>query len=222
MTATQPASLSPRAKSLARLLVMVELSLVLHLAIIFGIQVGAVERGSQARQPIEARLMPAPPAPDAPQILVKAIDRPIQSRAEEYQPPSQAAPSESAKPQAEQRKPGLPEAAASPTLADAPLPLDPTYYPAREVDEHPALVSRMRPAYPAKAVDADVKGDVLVLFMLNENGSVDEVSVLEENPPGYGFDAAVNEWLKQARFKPAMRKGRAVKSRVVYRVTFEP
>ena len=117
---------------------------------------------------------------------------------------------------------GLPEAAASPTLVDAPLPLDPTYYPAREVDEHPALVSQVRPAYPAKAVKAEVKGDVLVLFMLNENGSVDEVSVLEENPPGYGFDAAVNEWLKQARFKPAMRKGRAVKSRVVYRVTFEP
>lgn len=220
MTATQPTSLSPRAKSLVRLLVMVELSLALHLAIIFGIQVGAVERGSLARPAIEARLMPAQDAPQ--QILVKAIDRPIQSRVEEYQPPAQAAPSESAKSPAEQHKPGLPEAAASPALVDAPLPLDPTYYPAREVDDHPALVSRVRPAYPAKAVEADVKGDVLVLFMLNENGSVDEVSVLEENPPGYGFDVAVNEWLKQARFKPAMRKGRAVKSRVVYRVTFEP
>lgn len=220
MTITQPTSLSPRAKSLVRLLVMVELSLALHLAIIFGIQVGAVERGSLARPAIEARLMPAQDAPQ--QILVKAIDRPIQSRVEEYQPPAQAAPSESAKSPAEQHKPGLPEAAASPALVDAPLPLDPTYYPAREVDDHPALVSRVRPAYPAKAVDADVKGDVLVLFMLNENGSVDEVSVLEENPPGYGFDVAVNEWLKQARFKPAMRKGRAVKSRVVYRVTFEP
>lgn len=220
MTTTQPTSLSPRAKSLVRLLVMVELSLVLHLAIIFGIQVGAVERGSLARPAIEARLMPAQDAPQ--QILVKAIDRPIQSRVEDYQPPPQAAPSESAKSPAEQHKPGLPEAAASPALVDAPLPLDPTYYPAREVDEHPALVSRVRPAYPAKAADADVKGDVLVLFMLNENGSVDEISVLEENPPGYGFDTAVNEWLKQARFKPAMRKGRAVKSRVVYRVNFEP
>lgn len=222
MTTTQSTSLSPRAKSLVRLLVMVELSLVLHLAIIFSIQVGAVERGGPARQPIEARLMSAPPAQDAPQILVKAIDRPIKSRVEEYQPPAQAVPGDSAKSQAEQHKPGLPEAAASPTLVDAPLPLDPTYYPAREVDEHPALVSQVRPAYPARAVDADIKGDVLVLFMLNENGSVDEVSVLEENPPGYGFDAAVNEWLKQARFKPAVRKGRAVKSRVVYRVTFEP
>ena len=224
MTTTPAPSLSPRAKSLVRLLVMVELSLVLHLAIIFGIQVGAVERGSIARQAIEARLMPAPATQDMPpqQILVKAIDHPIKSRVEEYQLPPQAAPSVNAKPQAEQHKPGLPEAAASPTLVDAPLPLDPTYYPAREVDEHPALVSQVRPAYPARAVDADVKGDVLVLFMLNENGSVDEASVLEENPPGYGFDAAVHEWLKQARFKPAMRKGRAVKSRVVYRVTFEP
>lgn len=223
MTPTQPTSLSPRAKSRVRLLVMLELSLALHLAIIFGIQVGAVERGSLARQPIEARLMSAPPAPDAPQILVKAIDRPLNSRVADYQPPPQAAPSNHpGSNAAEQHKPGLPEAAASPALVDAPLPLDPTYYPAREVDEHPALVSQMRPAYPPKAVEADVKGDVLVLFMLNENGSVDEASVLEENPPGYGFDAAVNEWLKQARFKPAMRKGRAVKARVVYRINFEP
>lgn len=224
MNVKEATPLSPRAKSQIRLLVMVELSLALHLAIIFGIQIGAVEQGSQAHQAIEARLMPAPASLETiPQeILVKAIERPIKSRVEDYQAPADIAPGDSPKAQQEQHKPGMSEAAASPAMIDAPLPPDDTYYPSREVDEHPKVLSRSIPVYPAKAAEANIKGNVSVLFLLNENGRVDEVNILEETPPGLGFDAAVNEWLKQARFKPAMRKGRAVKSRVVFRVTFDP
>lgn len=221
-----PAQLSAQAKSRIRLLVAIEISLVLHLAIIFGIQVGAVERSLPARPAIEARIVAMPPAHEShaspqPHILVKAIDRPVKSRIEEFRPlvhPPPAAVQQAA----EAPKPGMPAAAASPTLVRAPLPPDPTYYPASEVDEHPALISAERPVYPEKAAAANVKGDVLVLFLLNENGTVDEVSVLEQNPPGYALGEAVTEWLQHAQFKPAMRRGRAVKMRVVYRVTFEP
>ena len=210
-----------------RLLVAIEISLVLHLAIIFGIQIGAVERRVMPRPAIEARIVTMPPAhrtpaPPQTQILVKAIDRPVKSRVEDYRPPVRPLSADAHKPEAEAPKPGMPAAAASPTMVAAPLPPDPTYYPASEVDEHPALISAARPVYPEKAAAANLKGDVLVLFLLNENGTVDEVSVLEQNPPGYGLGEAVIEWLQQAQFKPAMRRGRAVKMRVVYRVTFEP
>ena len=209
-----------------RLLVAIEISLVLHLAIIFGIQVGAVEHSVMPSPAIEARIVSLPPAKDAQapqtQILVKAIDGPVKNRVEDYRPPVHAVPADAQKLEAQTPKPGMPAAAASPTMLDAPLPADPTYYPASEVDEHPALISGARPVYPEKAAAANVKGDVLVLFFLNEHGTVDEVSVIEQHPPGYALDEAVIEWLKHAQFKPAMRKGRAVKMRVVYRVTFEP
>ena len=223
------AQLSPQAKSWMRLVVAIEISFVLHLALIFGIQVGAIERDNAPSGAIDVRLAPLPavratPAPtQAPAaVLVKAINHPVKSRIEDYQPALQAAPgtpqtATSATPQS-----GMPEAAANPALLDAPLPADPTYYPAREVDEHPVLINNVQPVYPDKAAEANVKGDVLVLFFLNENGTVDDVSVIEQNPPGYGFGQAVTAWLQHARFKPAMRKGRAVKMRVVYRVTFEP
>ncbi len=202
---------------------MVEFSLVLHLAIIFGIQVGAVERGGQTRPAIEARLMPAPTAQDAlPQFLVKAIDRPINSQVEEYLPPPQATPSEPAKPQVEQHKPGLPEAAASPNLADAPLPVDPTYYPSREVDETAAWVMKPNTPYPALASKQNISGEVLLLLLVDEYGKVQEASVVEVKPAGFGFEDAALASAAGARFKPAVRKGRAVKSRVVYRVSFEP
>ncbi len=206
-----------------RLLVAIEISLVLHLAIIFGIQVGAIEKGATPHPAIEARLVAQPPTPDAKaQILVKAINRPVKSTVQDYLPLTQALPTDAQKPEAKASKPGMPAAAATPTMVDAPLPPDPTYYPAREVDEHPVLISAERPAYPEKAAAGNVKGNVLALFLLNENGTVDEVSVLEQNPPGYALDEAVIEWLQHAQFKPAMRKGRAVKMRVVYRVMFEP
>ncbi len=221
-----PAQLSPQAKSWMRLLVATEISFVLHLALIFGIQVGAIERDNAPSGAIEVRLAPLPavratPAPaKAPvAVLLKAINHPVKSRIEDYQPALQAAPgtpqtATSATPQS-----GMLETTTNPTLLNAPLSV---YYPLREVDEHPVLSNDVRPIFPEKATEANVAGDVLVLFFLNESGTVDGISVIEQNPPGYGFGQAVTEWLQHARFKPAMRKGRAVKVRVVYRVTFEP
>jgi protein TonB len=217
------AQFSSQGKGRMRLLVAIEISLVLHLAIIFGVQVGAIEQGARPRAAIEARIVALAPTPDAQaQILVKAINRPVKSTVQDFQPVTQVTATDAQKSEADTSKPGMPAAAATPTMVDTPLPVDPTYYPAREVDEHPALISAERPVYPEKAAAANVKGNVLVLFLLNENGTVDEVSVLEQNPPGYTLDAAVIEWLQHAQFKPAMRKGRAVKMRVVYRVMFEP
>lgn len=222
MTTSQSATLSPRAKSLLRLLVMVEFSLALHLAIIFGIHVGTVERGAVARTPIEARLMPAPDDKAAQMhILVKAIDRPIKSHVDDYLPP-QATPSPSKEPAPEPQQPGLPESAASPTLLEAPLPPDPTFYPSREVDVPAAWAIKPNTQYPAQADKESIKGEVLMLLLVDEHGKVLEASVVEVKPSGYGFEEAAMASVAQARFNPAMRKGRAVKSRVVYRVSFEP
>lgn len=227
-----PPAPSPRAKSLIRLLVTIEISLALHVAIILGIQIGTVERGGLPRPAIEARLMPAPSAQDVPlqDILVKAIDRPIMSQVKDYQPPPQAtpsdspsdSPSETPKSPSAQTKPGLPEAAASPTLVEAPLPVDPTYYPSREVDEPAAWVVKPNTQYPARAATENRSGEVLMLLLVDEWGKVQEASVVEVKPEGLGFEEAAMASVGGVRFKPAMRKGRAVKSRVVYRVSFEP
>ena len=223
MTTPPPTSLSPRAKSLVRLLVMFEVSLALHLAIFFGLQIGAVERVGEARPVIEVQLAPSP-AQESPsqQILVKAIDRPVKSQATDYEPPAEVAPRDVPKPQVAQSQPGLPEAAASPALIDVPLPADPTFYPSREVDVPAAWATKPITSYPPQAEKANIKGEVLVLLLVDELGKVQEASVVEVKPPGFGFEEAAMASVGQARFKPAMLKGQAVKSRVVYRVTFEP
>lgn len=224
MNSPSPPQLSPAVLARLRLAVMLLVSLALHIVLISALQFGAIERGSRTPAVvIEARLA-SDTAAEQP-VLLKAIDKPVKSRVQDWAPPPvtaappQAAPAPAA---AEPYRPGMSKEAAGVTTVDAPLPADATYYHARDVDEHPLLVAGGRPVYPQAASEANTKGEVLVLFMLNENGTVDEASVIEAKPANQGFEQAVIDWLKQARFKPAIRKGRTVKSRVVYRVQFDP
>lgn len=201
-----------------RLIIAFLISLALHVLIIFEAQVGSVEKtGSRPRRAIEARLLPLQAA-DATEVLVKAIEGPVKSRVQDYVPPPQAAPSAEKKPAEEAPKPGMPAAAASPVLLDAPLPVDTNYYGFEDVDVPPRKLGD--PAYPEKAAKQNIGGKVRVKLLINENGGVDEATILAVDPPGWGFDAAVLEFLKTGRFKPAMRKGRAVRSVVNYELEF--
>jgi protein TonB len=238
MPASALFSLAGRRTIYARLGLMLALSALLHGALILAVRVGQVERPGTSPQRLTVRLAnadrPIPPRPQQQPVPLRALEKPLpltQPAARpavpqpEPAPPSPAASAQSVQPQQATpsgAKPGMPEAAAAATTLDVPLPEDTTYYPARDVDEHPLLVSGGRPVYPEQAARDNVKGEVTVLMLLNEHGAADEVSIIDARPAGQGFEQAVLAWLRDARFKPAMRKGRAVKARVVYHVTFEP
>lgn len=239
MGASTPRFFDDRHRPWIRLLLAVLASALAHGALIFAARVGRVERPGPALHPLTVRLaqreQPAPPAAERQPVQVRAIGKP--SRPEpnpapmpQPAPPSPRAPAHVGEPppakpagaEPARARPGMPEQAADATTLDMPLPEDTTYYPAREVDEHPVLVSSGRPVYPEQAARENVRGDVTVLMLLNENGVADEISIIDAKPAGEGFEEAVIAWLHDARFKPAMRKGRAVKARVVYHVTFDP
>jgi periplasmic protein TonB len=96
---------------------------------------------------------------------------------------------------------------------------DPTYYAARQLDVYPALVSALDIRQPDSATSADVKGYVLLLVLIDATGVVDEVSIVEAQPAGQ-FDDGARHALRSARFRPAMRQGRSVKSRVLIHVNY--
>lgn len=226
MTPSTPPTLSPQARANLRLYIAVAASLALHAVLILMLQFGAVEHGRPPARVIEARL--ASSSTEVQPVLLKAIDRTVHSEVKDWTPPpappapQPPAATPASKPATEEYRPGMSREAAGATNIDAPLPADTTYYSAREVDEHPVLVSGGKPIYPAAASQSNIRGEVLVLFTLNENGMVEDVSVIEAKPPNQGFEEAVTAWLKNARFRPALRKGRTVKSRSVYRVHFDP
>ncbi len=223
-----PVSLGEPTRAGLRLALALALSASLHGALLMAVRVGQVERPGPVAPRLTVRLAPQPSRPDAPVLQpTPQADSPVSEPAPQPEVPPVAvqapSPPELASPAAEgEAREGMPEAAAGTTTLDLPLPPDPVYYPARQVDEHPVLVSGGKPVYPDEAARRDLKGEVIVLMLLNEHGRADEVSIVEAKPAGMGFEEAVIAWLREARFRPAMRQGRAVKARVVYHVTFEP
>ena len=106
-----------------------------------------------------------------------------------------------------------------PTL-EIPLLEDPTWYPAKQVDVHPVALDPVKPEYPAEGVTRGAEGKVLLLLLIDEAGVVKEVTVAEANPEGI-FEESALAAFREARFAPAQKNGRAVKSRVLIRVNYE-
>lgn len=194
-------------------------SLILHFALIFGLQIRPQITPQAPEKIIQARLVdapfvshePAPAAPDSP-----AIKQPTEEVLPSPQNVSEPVPSQ---------EPVAPSAAPAeknsslPTI-EVPLIEDPTYYTAKEVDVHPSALKAIRPAYPDEAASADVTGSVVLLLLLDEGGQVKDISVEEAEPPGY-FEASALKAFRHARFAPAQRGGKVVKSRIRIKVSYE-
>lgn len=113
--------------------------------------------------------------------------------------------------EAAQRPPG-PAAASTP---------DTTYYLAHQLDVYPALLHSAGLGGPEHAPQDRVAGRVLVMLRIDETGHVDEVSIVKAEPAGDLEDAARIAFAT-ARFSPARKDGRAVKSRVLVDIRYDP
>lgn len=205
----------------ARLGVALAFSLAAHLVLLLGLKVAPAVGPDDFREvTLRARLMdvslPQPAAVVEPVAVAAVEPSPAAVPVEAPRPaPPQPAP--------EPSPPAPPEP--SPPASPAPgveLPLaeDPTYYPAAKVDVHPQALRRIEPVFPDAAANAGIQGEVTLLLLIDEFGVVKEASVAEAKPEGW-FEESALEAFRNARFRPAERKGRAVKSRVLIRVSYE-
>ena len=198
------------------------ISLVLHLAVIYGIKVQLVRQGVVRHAVIEARLGPVLP----PQERIVALDPSQSAKAVSDDVKPVMAETPSASPQDVETTPGIAhplpgsgEQSVLPAL-DVPLPEDPTYYPAKQLDVHPVALHPITPQYPQAAAADNVEGEVTLLLLIDESGVVQEVSVVEAKPEGYFEESAIDSF-RNARFAPAQKNGRDVKSRALIRVQYQ-
>jgi protein TonB len=116
---------------------------------------------------------------------------------------------------------------ASPPPAPAPIELpaselpDSTHYGVNELDVYPRLGARLAPAYPSSALGERLAGKVTLQVLIDERGRVTEASVVDAQPAGV-FDEPAREAFLHAAFSPAERGGRAVRSRILVDVEFDP
>lgn len=193
-------------------------SLILHFALIFGLQIRAAPAASQVSQVIQARLVDvpaaatAPPPPETDSLVLQSSEpvpvlpsEPVASDGVEIPPPPGA--------EVPENNPDLPS-------IEVPMIEDTTYYTAKEVDVHPTALQVIQPRYPDEAAKDKVSGSVVLLLLLDESGKVQEISVEESIPSGI-FDQSAIEAFRNAPFSPAQRHGRVVKSRVRIKINYE-
>ena len=103
-----------------------------------------------------------------------------------------------------------------------------------QVDEkRPIPISHTPPVYPLEAIENNMVGWVMLLFMVTEKGMIEDPVVVDncatilkedktlcENMPNNIFDQAAIEAIKKSRYRPVMLEGAAVPSQAVARVEF--
>lgn len=93
-------------------------------------------------------------------------------------------------------------------------------YAAGQLDAQLAAISKAPPLYPSSAKRHNIEGWVKVKFVVDEQGQVDRVSVLDAEPEGV-FDQAVLRCISGWRFKPGTKGGVTVKALVEQTITFK-
>lgn len=87
------------------------------------------------------------------------------------------------------------------------------------VDDVPEPRRQAQPGYPAAARKKGITGYVLMSVLIDKNGNVSQVKVLESNPPGV-FDQASREAILKWTFNPGRYKGEAVQTWVEQQFTY--
>jgi len=88
------------------------------------------------------------------------------------------------------------------------------------VDKQASPVRRTNAVYPPAARKRGQEGFVVLNFLVQADGSVSGVRVLQSDPPGL-FDQAAIEAVSQWQFNPAEYQGAPVSARVKQRMTFK-
>jgi protein TonB len=94
------------------------------------------------------------------------------------------------------------------------------FYDLGELDHPPRPLVKMPPMYPFKAKRLEIEGYVKVKFLVDEEGAVSRLSILEASPKGV-FEASVLQSLPTWKFSPGVIMGEPVASWVVTTIRFE-
>lgn len=82
-------------------------------------------------------------------------------------------------------------------------------------------VSQVPPQYPRRAVLEGISGWVQLEFVIEPDGSVSDIRVLEASPRRQVFDHEAIRALSRWRFRPQIVDGRAVAARAAITINFE-
>ena len=84
----------------------------------------------------------------------------------------------------------------------------------------PVVLAHAQPQYPPFAEERGIEGTVVLSAVVDDNGDVDELSVVRVVPRGMGFEDAASRYVKSRRYQPATKRGVPVRVRIEIIVQF--
>lgn len=117
------------------------------------------------------------------------------------------------------RLPGGPDSLDLPFL-ETHMPVMQDVFGIGDLDEPLTPLGRIPPVYPIAAKRRGIQGWVKVKLVVNEQGAVERIAILDAKPPGV-FDHSVRRCVSKWRFKPGTVEGLPVKAFVETTVRFE-
>jgi protein TonB len=97
------------------------------------------------------------------------------------------------------------------------VPSVPQRVPVTSTIEAAKLISRVQPAYPALAIQARIRGNVVLHAIIGRDGRVSELQVLSGHPL---LVSAAVEAVRQWRYSPTLLNGQAVEVETTITVSF--
>ena len=94
------------------------------------------------------------------------------------------------------------------------------YFTANAADSRARPLAPVEPVYPRQAEARGITGKVVLLLLVDEAGTVSEATAVAADPAGTFEDSALSAF-RRARFMPAQKDGKAVKSRLLLQVFYE-
>lgn len=180
---------------------------------------------------------PEPPPPEE-KIVEKVIEPPVKPK-EEPKPPIKKAnnpikkalkkPSKVAAPKLDIPLDGTGSSFANVAGKDTRLTAPPTKWDVKQEPDPPKkapitrrliAVSRVMPVYPWRPKAMGIEGWVKLEVIVDTDGSVSQVTVVDDKPKDMFAQAAVKA-IKQWRFKPAFIDGQAVEQRALQLMEFQ-
>lgn len=100
------------------------------------------------------------------------------------------------------------------------MPVITTVFEPFQVDRKPFIVKRIKPVYPPHATSSGVEGRVILRFVVDENGMVQDPEIFSADPEGIFNNSALNAIVRY-KFRPALVGNKPVKCSVKLPMSFE-
>lgn len=107
-----------------------------------------------------------------------------------------------------------------PAVDPLPTESEPEAPPAPRMIINPVRQAGANPAFPRKALDRDISGEVTLSFTVTAQGKVANLIIVNEAPKGYGFADAARKAVEAWTFQPQTIDGIAVAYPARYTISF--